>query len=152
MGRGMSEPSTADKAEDDRSVGDPGPGLLPGKMRDRAATTRERARAAGQALERFGPRVGWGLLALGLLSSFDRGLALAVEGTPTPAAWIKAVVDSTFLILAFGLAGLGAALLCRLLAAWIIELIDRPGPTSDELTTPAAARGGEALGRIIEAL
>src|SRR5207245_276655 len=53
--------------------------------------------------------------------------------------------------LAFGLAGWGTALLCRLLAAMSIDHLDRAAWTSHELMAQAD-RAVSALGRIVEVL
>src|SRR5262249_42062617 len=127
--------STTGGAKEDRSADNSEPGSPLVGVRGLASTRRGRARPARQSLMRFGPRLGWGLLALGLLSGLSQGLERTVEGWSTPAAWTKLTVDGACWILAFGLGGWGAALLCQVFGALIIEYIDRSGHASDELMT-----------------
>lgn len=150
----MKECSTTGDAEEDRSADSSEPESPLGGVEYLASTSRESARAAGQSLSRFGPRLGWALLALGVLSGLSQGLERAVEGLSAPVTWAKLTIltiDGVCWLMAFGLGGWGAALLCQLFGALIIEYIDRTGHALDELMTQAD-RGVEALGRIVEAL
>jgi hypothetical protein len=88
---------------------------------------------------------------LGLLAGLERLLGLAALYLVTPAELPHAVVDAAFPILAFGLAGLATALLCRLVATVIVERIDRAGHGSDELMKQAV-QGVQLLERITRAL
>jgi hypothetical protein len=77
-------------------------------------------------------------VALGLLWSLGRVLERALAGPPSPLAWAKTFVDCGWVFLAFGLAGWGMALLCRFLAAWVLDQSDRAARASEEWLTQTA--------------
>jgi hypothetical protein len=114
-----------------------------------AATHGDGAREAARALATFGPRLGWGLVILGLLGGLGRALESAAEGVPTVAGWTRAVASGASLSLGFGLAGWGMAQLCQMVAALVIDHVERAGSGSRELIAELA-RATAALERLIE--
>ncbi len=108
-----------------------------------------RIRAAARALATVGPRLGWGLLIVGLLGGLGRALEPASEGGATVAAWTSAVANGAGLSLGFGLAGWGMALLCQVVAALVIHHVERAGSGYRELIAELT-RTTAALPRWIE--
>ena len=151
MGKPMREPSTAGEAEEERPNGAPARGSLPGTTPGPALTTRDAIRTAAGSIARLAPVFGWGLLALGLLAGLERILGLAALYLVTPAELPHALVGAVFPMVAFGLAGLATAVLCRLVAAVIVERTDRAGRGFEEMIQQAA-QGVQALERINRAL
>jgi hypothetical protein len=82
---------------------------------------------------------------LGLLAGLERILGLATLPFGARADWPYALVAAASPVVAFGLAGLATAVLCRLVATLIVEQIDRADRTSDEATTRALERIARAL-------
>src|SRR5262249_36772198 len=151
-GIGMREFSTAGDADEEErrpanDQPDPRPGLARGPARRNGETTLGPARF----LLRSGPGLGWGLLALGILSGLGYGLQRSLEGEATPGAIGATICGVLFRILAFGLAGWSAAVLCRLLGEAIGEHLDRTEHTSLQLMAEAA-RVVAALGGLAELL
>ena len=106
-------------------------------------------REAARALARFGPRLGWGLLIVGLLGGAGRALEASSEGKPTVAGWTGAVAIGASLSLGFGLAGWGMALVCQVVASLVIDHVERAGSGSRELIAELA-RATAALERWTE--
>jgi hypothetical protein len=84
-------------------------------------------------------------LALGLLAGLERILGLATLHFVALADLTHAVVAAAFPVVAFALAGLATAVLCRLVATVIVEQIDRADRGPDEVTTQAVERIARAL-------
>jgi hypothetical protein len=144
----MSETPTGVGAADDRSTEESERKSPLWVQRETSAPGGDGAREAARALAGFGAWLGWGLLVLGVLVGIGRGLEPMVGGSASPAGWITAVVDGVSWTLAFGLAGRGAAVSCRLVAALVLARIERAGHAADPLIAQAA-RGADGLERLI---
>ncbi len=138
----MSEGPTVVGGEGDRLTDGSGNQLLPDHRREPSLAGRQAARS----LARFGHWLGAGLLILGLLEGFRRGVESIAAGSTT-SAWISLVVEVTYTVLAYGLAGWAASILCRLAGALAIAGIERDARLADDLIAEAA-RGVNALERL----
>src|SRR5215470_15814041 len=141
MGTPVREPSTVGEAGQEPSPGASARGATP----DPAWTGREATRKAAGSVARLAPVFGWGLLALGLLAGLERILGPAALHFGARSDLPYALVAAAAPVVAFGLAGLATAVLCRLVATLIVEQIDRADRSSDEATTRALERIARAL-------
>jgi hypothetical protein len=119
--------------------------------RETSASGREQVREAVGALSAFGDWLGWGLLALGVLLGVGCVIESMFRGSGVPQAGrIIGVVNGATLALAFGLAGRGAAVSCRLIAAIVTERIERDHDTNEQWIAQAV-RGADLLERLVQA-
>jgi hypothetical protein len=119
--------------------------------RETSAPGREQVRVASSALSAFGDSLGWGLLALGVLMGVGCVIEPMLSGSgASQAVRIIGIVNGATLALAFGLAGRGAAVSCRLIATIITERIERDVDTNERWIAQAV-RGADLLERLVQA-
>ena len=99
-------------------------------------------------MAKFGPWLGAGLLMLGLLEGVRHGVESMAAGSATTSAWVSLVVGVACRLLAFGLAGRAAMILCRLVGGLVIAAIERDARLTDDLVAQAA-RTADALERLV---
>ncbi len=120
----MADQPTSSESDTKSALPDPHPAEV---------THGKEVRDVARALAAFAPRLGWGLLSLGLLSGLARALAPAAVESPTWSVWAVAVANGVSLGLALGLSGWILGLLCKVVAALLIEHVDRSASGSWEL-------------------
>jgi hypothetical protein len=72
-----------------------------------------------------------------------------MTGSSAPGEWTGSLIDAGWVVLAFGLAGVGAFVASRLVAALVLAHFDRTRLVAEELLA-LAARGVVALERLVE--
>ncbi len=148
----MTEPPSGTEPTQQQSLAPPAAERVSNPVADGARLRPiDTAGAACLALARTGTWVGWGLVTLGLVAGLERIVVPAIDGQATSGEWGRAWVGAGFAILAYGLAGLGSAVLARMTAAAIREYLDRVAHLSDDLLS-LAARGVADLDRIAQVL
>jgi hypothetical protein len=130
---------------------DPGPSAVRGPSSEPGARNRPDvpARAAIDALDRFAPYLGWGLLMAGVLWGSGHAIGRIAPGPATAALAARSVLDALAIALASGLAGWASAVACRLAAAVVLARIERAS-RADERVDGLALRAIEALERLAD--
>jgi hypothetical protein len=111
----------------------------------------ETGRSACRALSAFGEWAGWVFAVLGILAGAVPLVDLVGAGPAGPAVWARAGLSAAFAVLAFLLLGRGVTALARVVAASILECLDRIAQLS-ELLSRRASEGLALLERMTDSL